>query len=114
MQVSACWGWWGDLGFSKLIALLTMQGLNAKTITQTVELCGAGRYAKTDSRKTLGCMNDLVRCYTTMVEAQGGSATSDLTAIIQKINGKPQRTSGWGCAWDVTEALLAGMRSKRH
>jgi hypothetical protein len=35
---------------------------------QALAHCHAGRYSQTDSRKALGSLNDLVRCYTTMVE----------------------------------------------
>jgi hypothetical protein len=65
---------------------------------QALAHCHAGRYSKTDSRKTLGSLNDLVRCYTTTVEEQGGLQACDLTGIIQRINDMPQRTLSWGTA----------------
>lgn len=81
-----------------LAPMLAVQALSVDSITQAVEQCGAGRNAKTDSCKNLDSMNHLVRCDSTMVEVPGGLEAWDLTAIIRKINQKPQRTLAWGTA----------------
>jgi hypothetical protein len=81
---------------------------------QALEPCHPGRYSKTDSRKTLGSLNDLVRCYTTMVEAQGRLQACDLTGIIQQINDMQQRTLHWATAWDVSQSLLEVQQGGRH
>jgi IS30 family transposase len=83
-------------------------------VERALELNHVGMFARTDSRKSLGSMNDLVRCYTTMVQAWGGLQSCDLTAIIMKINEMPQRTLGWRTAWDMTEALLQASQASRH
>ena len=90
-----------------LSQLLDMKGMDAATIEQTVAPYLSGRFAKTDSRKTLGCMNDLVFHYSAMVEQQGGLASCDLFSIILSANEIPQRTLGWKISWDVTESLIA-------
>lgn len=76
-------------GLSQLLAL---QGVEPARIAATLQDYYAGQFAKTDSRKTLGSMNDLVRCYSAMFEGQGGL---DLTLAIMQINGMLQRTLNW-------------------
>jgi hypothetical protein len=91
-----------------LSQLLSMKGVDVACIENTIASYHTGLFSKTDSRTKLGSMNDLVRCYTTMIEVQGGLDSCDLTGIIMKINGMPQRVLGWRTSWDVTFAALAG------
>ncbi|QEI06225.1 hypothetical protein FXN63_10530 [Pigmentiphaga aceris] len=93
------------LGLSQL---LSMKGIDAATIEKTVAPYLSGRFAKTDSRKTLGCMNDLVFQYTAMVEQGGGAASCDLSDVIWRANEIPQRTLGWEKSWVVTQSLIEG------
>lgn len=88
--------------------LLDMKGTNASTVERTVAPYLSGRFAKTDSRKTLGCMNDLVFHYTAMVAEEGGLASCDLSDIIFRVNEMPQRTLGWATSWDATLSLIEG------
>lgn len=97
-----------------LSQLLTMRGLDESRVHRAVDACGSGFFAKTDNRKVLGCMNDLVRCFTTMVEVQGGLAECDLTAIIMKLNDMPQRTLNWTTSWDATMAALSDQSRVVH
>lgn len=91
-----------------LSQLLTIKGYDDVLIDQALQGCETGLFAKTDSRKLLGCMNDLVRCYSTMVEAQGGLDACDLTGIILKLNDMPQRTLNWRSSWDMTWEVISG------
>ena len=94
--------------------LLSMRGIEASAIERALEPYHVGLFARTDSRKSLGSMNDLVRCYTTIVEAQGGLQSCDLTATIMRINDMPQRTLGWGTSWEMTEAVLQATQAPKH
>lgn len=91
-----------------LSQLLTMKGYDDVQMGRALQGCETGLFAKTDSRKLLGCMNDLVRCYSTMVEVQGGLHECDLTGIIMKLNDMPQRTLNWQTSWDMTSAVISG------
>lgn len=86
--------------------LLEMRGLPSDAIERAFTHYDCGVYAKTDSRSSLGSLNDLVRCYQQMIEFQGGLGACDLTGIIMKINDMPQRKLGWGSSWDVVHAKL--------
>jgi len=54
----------------------------------------------------LGVLNDLVLCYRTMIEAEGGLHSCDLTSIIMKMNKMPQRTLQWSNSWEAVQAKL--------
>lgn len=95
-----------DMFLAGLQQLLSMKDLDAVAIAQTMALCHTGLFGKTDSRKTLGSMNDLVRCYTVSVEAQGGLASCNLTDIIMRLNAMPQRRLDWATSWDVARAQI--------
>ena len=97
-----------------LSQLLSMKGVDAVRIENAIASYHTGLFSKTDSRTKLGSMNDLVRCYTTMIESQGGLDSCDLTAIIMKINEMPQRVLGWKTSWDVTFAALASDSGAVH
>lgn len=88
--------------------LLAMKGYQTSVIDQVILGYRDGSFSKTDSRKVLGCMNDLVNLYTAMVEAAGGLAACDLTGIIMRLNDMPQRTLDWGTSWDAVTRLLRG------
>lgn len=91
-----------------LVQLLDFMGVDADTIARVLHEYREGLFSKTDSRKVLGSMNDLVQCYCTMIEAQGGLAACDLTGTIMKINDMPQRTLGWSTSREQT-LKLAGI-----
>jgi hypothetical protein len=54
----------------------------------------------------MGCMNDMVWRYQSMIDYMGGLEHRDLTEIIFKMNKTPQRTIGWANSWDVAESKL--------
>lgn len=87
--------------------LLEMRGLPSAAIDRALEHYESGAFAKTDSRSSLGSLNDLVHCYRQMIEFQGGLASCDLTGIIMKVNDMPQRKLQWNRSWDVAQAKLA-------
>lgn len=95
-----------DMFLAGLQQLLSMKGLDSGTIARTMAPYHTGLFGKTDSRKTLGSMNDLIRCYTVIVEAEGGLGSCNLTDIIMKLNDMPQRTVDWATSWDVARAQI--------
>jgi len=52
-------------------------------------------YIKTDSKKILGNMNDLVSLYNHHIYYEWGLRNCNLTEIIMKINRTPQKNLGW-------------------
>ena len=63
---------------------------------------------KTDNRKALGSLNDLVRLYDVHIYSDGGFASCDLTAIMANVNRTPQRNIGWRYSIDVVKELIRG------
>lgn len=94
--------------------LLAMKGFEPDLIHLALQDYSSCQFTKTDSRKLLGSMNDLVYCYRAMIEAQGGLNSCDLTRTIMKINDMPQRTLNWGTSWGVTASVLAADRGVLH
>lgn len=95
-----------DMFLAGLQQLLSMKGMDASAIARTMAPCHTGLFSKTDSRKTLGSMNDLVRCYTVNIEAQGGLASCNLTDIIMRLNDMPQRRLDWATSWEVARTQI--------
>lgn len=65
-------------------------------------------YSKTNSKKLLGNMNDLVNMYTHSVIYDGGLQYCDLTRITRQMNRTPQRNIGWGYSSDMVKEILSG------
>lgn len=62
--------------------------------------------ARTDSRRLLGNLNDLVAAYRHAILWEGGLAACNLGGIIADINRTPQRNIGWGYSIDLARELL--------
>jgi hypothetical protein len=97
-----------------LSQLLAMKGLDASRIDLTLQEYRQGLFAKTDSRKVLGSMNDLIRCYGTIFETSGGLGACDLTRTIMRLNDMPQKPLNWRTSWEVTLAVLAADSGAVH
>lgn len=89
-----------------LVQLLQMRGLPGDAISRAIDPYIECRYAKNDNRTAMGCMNEIVWRYQSMIDYMGGLAHCDLTEIIFKMNRTPQRTIGWAYSWDVAESKL--------
>lgn len=89
-----------------LSQLLAMKGFEPAQIDRALQPYQIGHFAKTDSRKLLGSMNDLVWRYTVTVEDGGGLEFCDLTDIIMTMNDMPQRNLDGRAAWDLVESVL--------
>ena len=86
--------------------LLQMKGLPQSAIDKAFEHYNTGLFSKTDSRSSLGSLNDLVNHYQLRVEYEGGLSQCDLTSIIMSVNEMPQRRIGWQTSWDVVQRKL--------
>jgi hypothetical protein len=91
-----------------LSQLLAMKGFEPALIDRALQPYQTGLFAKTDSRKLLGSMNDLVQRYTHSVEYQGGLESCNLTDIIMKMDDMPQRTLDGRASWDLVESVFRG------
>lgn len=89
-----------------LVQLLQFEGFSPESIRRIIEDCESKAYAKTDSRKVLGNMNDLVWMYEHMIWQEGGLEQCDLTALIRKMNRTPQRNLGWSYSIDLAREIL--------
>lgn len=90
-----------------VVHLLKLEGFSLESIGRVIEDSRHQIYAKTDSRKVLGNMNDLVAIYEHMIGYEGGLEHCDLTALIRKINRTPQRNLGWNYSIDLAHEILA-------
>lgn len=91
-------------GFAQL---LSMKGLSESDIRPLIDQFETGIYAKTDSRRVLGHMNEIVRDYRYFIETEGGLKSCNLTGIIMHINDAPQTLLDWRSPWDATAEALA-------
>ena len=98
-----------DMLIGGLVQLLQLRGLPGDSIARAIDPYVAFFYAKNDNRAAMGCMNDLVWRYPSMIDYMGGLACCDLTEIIFKINNTPQRTIGWAYSSDVAESKLRAL-----
>lgn len=96
-----------ELFIRGVVQLLMLEDFAPELIEKFVEDCTIARFAKTDSRKVLGNMNDLVFAYEHMIWHEGGVNNCDLNSILYRINRTPQRNIGWGYSIDVARELLS-------
>lgn len=86
--------------------LLAMKGVNPAVIAQLLDPFDVGLYAKTDSRRVLGYMNEIIRDYQHFIESEGGLDSCDLTGVIMRINDGPQTFLDWRSPWKATADIL--------
>ncbi len=87
--------------------LLSIKGVGEQTINKVLDQFDAGLYGKTDSRRILGYMNEIVHTYRYFIESQGGLDSCNLTEIIISVNDQIQRILDYHSPWRVTASLLA-------
>jgi len=63
-------------------------------------------YSKTDSKRALGNMNEIVFLYQHHIQYEGGLENCDLTDITFKVNETPQRNIGWDFSLDLAISLI--------
>ena len=86
--------------------LLQLEGFTDEKITKVVDDYLRVEVTKTDSRKALGNLNDLVGLYDSFISADGGFASCNLEEVLHRVNRTPQRNLGWKYSIDVVNDLL--------
>ena len=88
--------------------VLTLEGFNIAAIDRAIVGYESIQLTKTNSRRMLGNMNDLVYLYKVFISSDGGFSRCDLNGIIAKANRTPQRNLGWSQSIEIVRELLRG------
>jgi hypothetical protein len=91
---------------------LTFEGLPSSIIKRISLEYGMCQFTKTDSKKVLGNMNDLVGMYSHSVYYNGDLKNCDLSDITLRINRTPQRNIKWEYSINVLRTLLGLEKAK--
>ena len=86
--------------------LLSMERFDISEINSVFLGYDSVQITKTNSRRVLGNMNDLVELYKHSILYNGGLKHCDLASIIHRINRTPQRNLGWSNSIEVVKQLL--------
>jgi hypothetical protein len=95
-----------ELFINGLIQLLEIDGFSDSDIIQLLGSSTDIAFTKTNSRKVLGSVNDLIFHYQISVGDAGGFEYADIGAIIHSVNRMPQRNIRWGYSIDAVKDLL--------
>ncbi len=95
-----------DMCLEGVFQLLKLERFSLESISRIIEDSYESRYAKTDSRKVLGNMNELAATYEHMIWHEGGLAHCDLNDLFSRVNRTPQRNLGWNYSIDIARELL--------
>ena len=99
-----------DIFINGVEQVLAMTGVRENIIKNVVSEYSSIILTKTDSKKVLGNMNDLIWMYTNHVQSDGGFKHVDLFEVIARINRTPQRNIGWNYSDEITKELLSATR----
>jgi hypothetical protein len=91
---------------SGLAQVLAMEGINEDIIKKVLDEYSDIFLTKTDSKKVLGNMTDLVWLYSDFILSDGGFENIDLLDIISRINKVPQRNIAWQYSIEATKEIL--------
>ena len=91
---------------SGLSQLLEVEDFDQKLIDRVIDEYEHIEYTKTDSRKVLGNMNDIMSLYDYSIHYDGGLKQCNVGEIILQINRTPQRNLGWSNSITVVSELL--------
>ena len=86
--------------------LLSLKGASEQTIHKVLDQFDAGLFGKTDSRRILGYMNEIVHTYRYFIESEGGLGSCNLTGIIIRVNDHIQRMLNYQSPWEATVGVL--------
>lgn len=95
-----------DVFINGIFRYMCLEDFSAKAIDQMMQGYFDMEYTKTNSRKILGNVNNLMQTYAHYIYTEGGLEYCDLTAIIQQINRMPQRHIDWKYSVDATKAVF--------
>jgi hypothetical protein len=86
--------------------LLVLERLEPGEINRVFKGYESLEFTKTNSRKVLGNMNDLIDMYRYHILYEGGFREADIGSIIMRVNRTPQRNLGWSSSIDMVRGLL--------
>jgi hypothetical protein len=92
--------------FGGLEQLLQMEKVPDDRMGQIIKSYADTRYSKTDSRTSLGNMNDLVFAYKLFILDGGGFSHCGVGEIIRRVNRTPQRNLGGRYSIDAMREIL--------
>ena len=90
-----------------LVQLLVLEEFKPAEIDRALASYETFDIGRTDSRRLLGNMNDLMDLYRHHILWEGGFRSCDLNGIFKRMNRTPQRNLGWAFSIDVARELLA-------
>jgi len=96
----------GEVLCRGLYQLLNFADVDSDLIERALSGYETCSYSKTDSKRSLGNMNEIVFLYQHHIEYEGGLQTCDLTDITFKVNQTPQRNIGWNFSLDLAISLI--------
>ena len=86
--------------------LLVLEGIEPGEISRVFRGYESLEFTKTNSRKVLGNMNDLVDMYRYHILYEGGFRSADIGSIIMRVNRTPQRNLGWSSSIEMVRGML--------
>ena len=90
-----------------LVQLLEFEGFTGEQVSSALGSDGVVVLTKTDNRKALGSMNDLVQVYEQKIWYEHGFKYCDLWKTISSTNRMPQKNLGWGFSIDLARELVS-------
>lgn len=96
----------GKIFKNGVVQLLKLEGVSPFIIQAFEKAPEHIEYTKTDSKKRLGNMNDLLATYEDMILYEGGLNVCDLDDITMKVNRTPQRNLDWKYSVDVLHEMF--------
>lgn len=96
----------GQIFKNGVVQLLELEGVSPFVIKAFEKAPEHIEYTKTDSKKLLGNINDLLATYEYMILYDGGLNLCDLDDITMRINRTPQRNLDWKYSVDVLHEII--------
>jgi len=100
-----------EMFLAALNQLLLLEGVDDHVINKLNKEYLHFEYTKTNNKRVLGNMNDLMSLYKHFIYSEDGLKYCDLTNIIHRINNTPQKNIGWAYSIELTKELLQGDKS---
>jgi len=85
---------------------LSFEGFDIDTINNVFASYQEYAFTKTNSKKLLGNMNELVALYKHCIYSDGGLEHCDLTKIMMQLNRMPQKNIDWGYSIDAVKSII--------
>lgn len=95
-----------DIFLNGLEQALVFEAIDAPQVERVLNEYREITFTKTDNKKVLGNMNDLIFLYKDIVECRGGLSECDFTEVIMRVNRTPQRNIDWRYSIEALKELL--------